>query len=112
MTRTKAFRDGLDFAFHRARQVLAQLDQKLEAAQEQAFSLPSRTYPHSTCGHLERLRPSARWILEEVLDALQDAEEIGGPEGQDYIDLMVAVAEEATDRANAAVAMMDADAPA
>jgi hypothetical protein len=40
-------------------------------------------------------------IFRNVIGALQEAEEIGGPEGQDYIDLMRAVSDEALRRLNA-----------
>jgi hypothetical protein len=39
-------------------------------------------------------------ILESVLLAMQEAEERGGPEGQAYLDLMSAIAREATRRYN------------
>jgi hypothetical protein len=37
-------------------------------------------------------------IFKEVLAAMQDAEEIGGPEKCDYMDLMVAIIREASQR--------------
>ena len=37
-------------------------------------------------------------ILANVVRALQDAEEIGGPDGVQYIELMQAVSKEANDR--------------
>lgn len=48
----------------------------------------------------ENLPQSARIIYAATLDALQDADEMGGPEGDDYIALMEAVAAEALRRAN------------
>lgn len=37
-------------------------------------------------------------ILDSVIEAMQDAEEIGGPEGKEYIALMNAIIAEATKR--------------
>ncbi len=37
-------------------------------------------------------------IFARVIEAMQDAEEIGGPEGQDYLDLMQSIAAEAQRR--------------
>lgn len=37
-------------------------------------------------------------IFENVKKAMQDAEEIGGPEGDDYMNLMQAIIEEANER--------------
>lgn len=39
-----------------------------------------------------------RRIFAQVLAAMQDAEEIGGPEQSDYMDLMVAIIREASQR--------------
>src|SRR5579884_3837257 len=39
-----------------------------------------------------------RRIFVQVLAAMQDAEEIGGPEKPDYMDLMVAIIREASER--------------
>ena len=39
-----------------------------------------------------------RSIFGQVLAAMQDAEEIGGPEKSDYLDLMVAIINEASQR--------------
>ncbi len=41
--------------------------------------------------------PSLR-VFTQVLGAMQDAEEIGGPEKSDYMDLMVAIIQEASKR--------------
>jgi len=40
----------------------------------------------------------AEKILAEVIFAMQAAEEIGGPEGSDYLDLMESIANEASKR--------------
>lgn len=42
--------------------------------------------------------PPARMILAAVREAMQDAEEIGGPEGEGYLALMEAIAAEANTR--------------
>jgi hypothetical protein len=40
------------------------------------------------------------YIFQNVLDAMQEAEEIEGVEGQDYLNLMEAIRHEATKRFN------------
>jgi hypothetical protein len=40
------------------------------------------------------------YIFQNVLDAMQEAEEIEGVEGQDYLDLMEAIRHEAVQRYN------------
>jgi hypothetical protein len=40
------------------------------------------------------------YIFQNVLDAMQEAEEIEGVEGQDYLDLMEAIRREAVERYN------------
>lgn len=44
------------------------------------------------------LTPAARIVFNEVLAAMQDAEELGGPEGEAYLDLMQAIIDEAAMR--------------
>lgn len=51
---------------------------------------------------MKTLDASARPIYHAVLAAMQDAENIGGPEGQDYVDLMHAIAATAADRVRVA----------
>lgn len=46
------------------------------------------------------MSPIATEIYNDVLTAMQNAEEMGGPEGTDYIELMERIAIEATQRAN------------
>lgn len=41
---------------------------------------------------------SARFVFDEVLAAMQDAEELGGPTGEAYLDLMQAIIDEASMR--------------
>lgn len=55
-------------------------------------------YTPSQRVRLARLSSTARVIFTDVLAGIQQAEEIGGPEGQDYLLLMEAVMEEATER--------------
>lgn len=45
------------------------------------------------------MSPNAQAILKSVLDAMQYAEELGGPEGADYLALMDAIALESSTRA-------------
>ena len=40
------------------------------------------------------------YIFQNVLKAMQDAEELDGVEGQDYLDLMEAIRHEAVQRSN------------
>jgi|CXWL01.1.fsa_nt_gi hypothetical protein len=47
---------------------------------------------------LDQLRGSAKWMFEEVLNAMQNAEALGGPEGPDYVALMEAIILEAAER--------------
>ena len=42
----------------------------------------------------------AKEVYKNVLEAMQDAEELGGVEGQDYLDLMEAIRYEAVKRFN------------
>lgn len=102
VTRNKSFRDGVEFAFHRAERVISSLRDQLEDAREHALAIPEPIRSASTRCRINALAHPARWIFEEVLDAMQDADEMGGPEGQEYIDLMNAVVEEASDRARTA----------
>lgn len=44
------------------------------------------------------LGSSARFVFNEVLAAMQDAEELGGPTGKAYLDLMQAIIDEAAMR--------------
>lgn len=46
-----------------------------------------------------KLSPVAQGIFDSVKLAMQEAEELGGPEGAEYVDLMLAIALEASDRA-------------
>lgn len=55
-------------------------------------------YTPSQRHRLCQLQGAARWIFQEVLASMQDAEELGGPDGPDYVALMEAIIEEATER--------------
>ncbi len=48
-------------------------------------------------------------IWDNIIHAMQDAEEMGGPEGKHYVKLMNAVAREATNRARTAQTNYDND---
>ena len=52
---------------------------------------------------------AAAQIWDNILHAMQDAEEMGGPEGEHYVKLMKAVAQEAMKRARTAQANYDQD---
>lgn len=45
-------------------------------------------------------------IKERILNAMQEADEMGGPEGLDYIDLMTAISKEALQRAQNCIDQM------
>ncbi len=51
------------------------------------------------------MSPGAQAILSRVLEAMQHAEELGGPEGEDYVAMMRAIASEATRRADTAAGL-------
>lgn len=57
-----------------------------------------RVYPPTTTQRINGLPFAARWIFHEVLNAMQNAEELGGPEGDQYVALMDAIIQEATER--------------
>jgi len=57
-----------------------------------------RVYEPSVQDRINKLPFPARWIFKEVLEAMQNAEELGGPEGDHYLALMDAIVQEATER--------------
>lgn len=52
--------------------------------------------------NFEKMGVPGRLILVDVLTAMQDAEEIGGPEREQYVALMTYLAQECVDRARIA----------
>src|SRR5437667_352164 len=54
-------------------------------------------YTPSQQGRLDKLRGNARWIFQEVLQAMQNADELGGPEGDAYVKLMDVIIHEAAE---------------
>jgi hypothetical protein len=55
------------------------------------------------------MRSAASKILADVLEAMQNADEIGGPQGTDYLDLMAAISREAQERYDTATALISRD---
>jgi len=75
-----AFQAGLDTAEDRRRALGEELLRQAQNAEASELAYPGRR------------------IFGQVLAAMQDAEEIGGPEKSDYPDLMVAIIREASER--------------
>lgn len=75
-----AFQAGLDTAEDRRRAWGEELLRQAQNAEASKLAYPGRR------------------IFAQVLAAMQDAEEIGGPEKSDYLDLMVAIIREASER--------------
>lgn len=75
-----AFQAGLDAAEDRRRAWGEELLGQAQNAEASELTFPGRR------------------IFAQVLAAMQDAEEIGGPEQSDYLDLMVAIIREASER--------------
>lgn len=99
MTTDYSFRKGADFGFSRARQMMENVARQLEESRRNVVHMPEPVYTRPTQQRVDRLPPAARWIFERVLESMQSAEDDGGPEGQEYIDLMNAIVDEATERA-------------
>ncbi len=82
------------------------IEQGLEAAFQAGLAAAEdrrRTWGEELLGQSQNAEASelmlpGRMIFEQVLAAMQDAEEIGGPEKSDYLDLMVAIINEASQR--------------
>lgn len=55
-------------------------------------------YTPSQRARIERLPPTARLAFVDALACFQEFEEIGGPEGHEYLDLMMAIIEEVWER--------------
>src|SRR5262249_42504763 len=70
----------------------------LEAAQDRRRAWGEELLGQAQNAGASELAYPGRRIFEQVLAAMQDAEEIGGPEQSDYMDLMVAILNEASER--------------
>ncbi len=70
----------------------------LEAAQDRRRAWGEELLGQARNAGASELAYPGRRIFEQVLAAMQDAEEIGGPEQSDYMDLMVAIINEASER--------------
>lgn len=70
----------------------------LDAAEDQRIALGEELIGHARNSAASELAHSGRHIFMLVLAAMQDAEELGGPEESDYMDLMVAIIREASER--------------
>jgi hypothetical protein len=69
-----------------------------EAAEEQRRASQEQLLEQAQNPKGAELTYPGRAIFKQVLAALQEAEEIGGPEKSDYVDLMVAIVREASER--------------
>ncbi len=82
------------------------IEQALEAAFQAGLAAAEdrrRAWGEELLGQAQNAEASelaypGRGIFAQVLTAMQDAEEIGGPEKSDYLDLMVAIIHEASER--------------
>ena len=70
----------------------------LDAAEDRRRSLGEERLSYARNAEASKLAYSGRHIFMLVLAAMQDAEELGGPEESDYMDLMVAIIREASER--------------
>jgi len=70
----------------------------LEAAQDRRRAWGEELLGQAQNAGASELAYPGRRIFEQVLAAMQDAEEIGGPEQSDYMVLMVAIINEASER--------------
>lgn len=70
----------------------------LDAAEDQRIALGEELLSQARNAEASKLAYSGRHIFMLVLAAMQDAEELGGPEESDYMDLMVAIIREASER--------------
>jgi hypothetical protein len=69
-----------------------------EAAEDRRAAWGEELFGRTQDAKTLELAYPGRRIFEQVLAAMQDAEEIGGPEKSDYMDLMVAIICEASER--------------
>jgi hypothetical protein len=70
----------------------------LEAAEDRRRAWGEELLGLSQNAEASKLAYAGWRIFAQVLAAMQDAEEIGGPEKADYMDLMVAIIHEASQR--------------
>jgi hypothetical protein len=70
----------------------------LEAAEDGRRALGEELLGYARNAGASELAFPARLTFVQVLAAMQDAEEMGGPEKSDYMDLMVAIIREASER--------------
>jgi hypothetical protein len=94
--------DRLDFhdlAVWSIEQALAAAFQAgLEAAEDRRRAWSEGLLGLARNAEASELAYPGRVIFVQVLATMQDAEEIGGPEKSDYLDLMVAIIREASER--------------
>lgn len=70
----------------------------LDAAEDRRMAHGEELLGHARNAEASALAFSGRCVFMQVLAAMQDAEELGGPEESDYMDLMVAIIREAAER--------------
>lgn len=69
-----------------------------DTAEDRRRALGEELLSYARNAEASKLTYSGRRIFMLVLAAMQDAEELGGPEESDYMDLMVAIIREASER--------------
>lgn len=70
----------------------------LDAAEERRRARGEELFGYARNSAASELTYPSRHTFMQVLAAMQDAEELGGPEEADYMDLMVAIIREASER--------------
>jgi len=56
------------------------------------------THTWSQCDRIARLSPSARRLFLDILTIMKEAELLSGPHNQEYLELMQAVIDDASER--------------